>query len=924
MAKITVDGRIIEVDEAHNLLEALLGLGEDLPYFCWHPKMGSVGACRQCAVVQYMNEEDSRGRIVMSCMTPVTDGAIFSVQGEKAAGFRESVVENLMLNHPHDCPVCEEGGECHLQDMTVMTGHRDRNYRYLKTTFRNQNLGPLIGHEMNRCITCYRCVRYYDDYAGGKDLAAFASRDRVFFGRSESGLLENEFAGNLVEVCPTGVFTDKTLSEHYTRKWDLQSAPAICTGCSLGCNIIVSERYGQLRRVTNRYHGEVNGYFLCDRGRFGAQYVNSESRIPYCGIRNEDGIFEATKKEDALARIKQLIDKADSVIGIGSARASLEANFALQSLVGKDQFYSGLSTAESEISQLLLSVLRSDIHVPTLAEVESCDAVLILGEDTTNHAPRLALSLRQAARNEARSMATEARIPLWQDAAVRKLAQNRLSPIFLLTPDEDRLDDVSMPTRLSPVMIANAGFNIAHKIDEHFPAGIHDGFNIDEIAEVLSNAKNPLIVCGSSPGNPEIVKSAINVANALHRRGGKTNLLICTSGPNALAVSLLAEEPVADKHSIDNYIQDKQRQDKPSLEKVTADLAILLENDLEFSASRCANWLSNDTRLLVIDSLDNPLTSISDIVLPAATFAEAEGTYISNEGRAQRSFGAYKPKGDISPSWQWLVDICHDQSLLMDVGHIDDLLNKIAQDRPEISDITKAAPNARFKDHGQKVSRMTHRYSGRTAMLADISVHEPQQPSDDESALTYSMEGTNQTAPNAMRTYTWSPGWNSNQSINKFQAEIGGHLHHGDPGCRLFSSIAPVDLYTPVEVSDSSGNDLSIVRRWHIFGSEALSNQSPAIRSLAPEAYARMNQAMADSMGIKSGEGLRLEDEDVASPTLEVIIDESVSDGCVMIPVLATTRAYFETAATSELVKDESWTSPVPSSSKIITSDGVS
>jgi len=234
MARITVDGRVLEADESNNLLEALLGQGEDLPYFCWHPEMGSVGACRQCAVVQYMNEDDQNGRIVMSCMTAVTDGSIFSVQGEAAASFRQSVVENLMLNHPHDCPVCEEGGECHLQDMTVMTGHRDRTYRHLKTTFRNQYLGPFIGHEMNRCITCFRCVRFYQDYAGGDDLSAFASRDRVYFGRSDDGVLENEFAGNLVEVCPTGVFTDKILGEHYTRKWDLQSAPAVCTGCSIG------------------------------------------------------------------------------------------------------------------------------------------------------------------------------------------------------------------------------------------------------------------------------------------------------------------------------------------------------------------------------------------------------------------------------------------------------------------------------------------------------------------------------------------------------------------------------------------------------------------------------------------------------------------------------------------------------------------
>jgi NADH-quinone oxidoreductase subunit G len=159
MATIRIDGRTYEVEAGKNLLETCLSLQLDLPYFCWHPAMGSIGACRQCAVVQYRDEEDTRGRIVMGCMTPVTDGALFSLSGDKARQFRQDIVESLMLNHPHDCPVCAEGGECHLQDMTVMVGHRDRHYRGQKNTHRNQYLGPLLNHEMNRCITCYRCTR---------------------------------------------------------------------------------------------------------------------------------------------------------------------------------------------------------------------------------------------------------------------------------------------------------------------------------------------------------------------------------------------------------------------------------------------------------------------------------------------------------------------------------------------------------------------------------------------------------------------------------------------------------------------------------------------------------------------------------------------------------------------------------------------
>ena len=225
----------------------------------------------------------------MACMTPAADGTRISIDDPEAREFRGSVIEWLMVNHPHDCPVCDEGGECHLQDMTVMTGHDYREFRFRKRTHRNQYLGPFINHEMNRCIQCYRCVRFYREYAGGRDFDVFGAHDHVYFGRHDDGVLESEFSGNLVEVCPTGVFTDKTLKEHYTRKWDLQTAPSVCVHCGLGCNTIPGERYGMLRRIRNRYNGAVNGYFLCDRGRYGYEFVNSARRLRQPLLRDQRG-----------------------------------------------------------------------------------------------------------------------------------------------------------------------------------------------------------------------------------------------------------------------------------------------------------------------------------------------------------------------------------------------------------------------------------------------------------------------------------------------------------------------------------------------------------------------------------------------------------------------------------------------------------
>ena len=179
MPTLYIDNKPYDISSGKNLLETCLTLGLDLPYFCWHPALGSVGACRQCAVKIYKDENDSKGRIVMSCMEPVTNNQRISIDDIEAKDFREMVISWLMTNHPHDCAVCDEGGSCHLQDMTVMTGHNYRDYRFTKRTHKNQYLGPFINHEMNRCIQCYRCVRFYKDYAGGNDLDVFASRSNV-------------------------------------------------------------------------------------------------------------------------------------------------------------------------------------------------------------------------------------------------------------------------------------------------------------------------------------------------------------------------------------------------------------------------------------------------------------------------------------------------------------------------------------------------------------------------------------------------------------------------------------------------------------------------------------------------------------------------------------------------------------------------
>jgi NADH-quinone oxidoreductase subunit G len=649
MATIHVDGKDLEVDGADNLLQACLSLGLDIPYFCWHPALGSVGACRQCAVKQYTDENDKRGRLVMSCMTPATDNTWISIEDEEAKVFRASVVEWLMTNHPHDCPVCEEGGHCHLQDMTVMTGHNERRYRFTKRTHQNQELGPFIAHEMNRCIACYRCVRFYKDYAGGTDLGVFGAHDNVYFGRVEDGVLESEFSGNLTEVCPTGVFTDKTHSERYNRKWDMQFAPSICHGCSSGCNISPGERYGELRRIENRYNGSVNHYFLCDRGRFGYGYVNRKDRP------RQPLLLESQAKLSLDAALDKAADllRGRNIVGIGSPRASLESNYALRELVGAAHFYSGMEAGELRRVRQVLDILNnSPLPVPSLREVEDHDAVFVLGEDLTQTAARMALALRQSVKGKAEAMAEAMRVQPWLDAAVKNIGQHEMSPLFIASLTATKLDDIAEEcAHAAPDDLARLGFAVAHAIDASAPAvtGLDpEALALAQrIAEALLAGKRPLIVSGTSLGNDALLQAAANIAKALHAQGKAGSLSMIVPEANSLGLAMLGGE------SLDDALA--------ALTSGAADAVVVLENDLytRVAASQVDAALAAAKVVIVADHQRTATSERAQLLLPAASFAEGDGTLVSQEGRAQRFFQVFDPayldaSNLVHEGWRWL------------------------------------------------------------------------------------------------------------------------------------------------------------------------------------------------------------------------------------------------------------------------------
>lgn len=408
-----------------------------------------------------------------------------------------------------------------------------------------------------------------------KIFGVYGAHDNLYFGRETDGVFESEFSGNLIEVCPTGIFIDRTHSERYNRKWDMQFAPSVCQQCSVGCNISPGERYGELRRIENRYHGEINHYFLCDRGRFGHGYVNREDRPrqPWQRVVLETGQEKNILDVDgALDLAANALRECKRIIGIGSPRASVEANFSLKQWLGADNFFSGTSAAKQALVEQALAILQNTpARTPSLRDMERADAILVLGEDVTQTAPRIALALRQAVKNKGLQMAAANKISEWQAEGVKDITQHEKSPLFIASFADTRLDDVAETSaRLAGDDIARLGFAVAHEIDSSAPAVSHlsdeQSRLARRIAGALLAAEKPLVVSGTGCASMAIMQASANVAAALHAKGRKAEIALCQPEVNSVGVAMLGGDSVEKALAL--------------LESGEADGVVVVENDI--------------------------------------------------------------------------------------------------------------------------------------------------------------------------------------------------------------------------------------------------------------------------------------------------------------------------------------------------------
>ncbi len=659
MPKIIIDDREIEVAAGTKVIEAAERLGIMIPRFCYHPALGSVGACRVCAVKFLQGPVKG---VQMSCMIDAGDGMVVSTGDKEAVEFRKYVIEWLMLHHPHDCPVCDEGGHCLLQDMTVSGGHGLRRYSGNKRTYTDQYLGPLLQHEMNRCIHCYRCARFYQEFSGYRDLGAMQSANRTYFGRFDDGVLQSPFSGNLSDICPTGVYTDKP-SRFFGRRWDYERNPALCINCSLGCHTIVNCRYRQVVRQEARFSTAVNGHFICDRGRYGFFYAGHKQRPWRASIDGEaadiDRVFDVLQQ-----RLKSVMNKAGSraIACAGSLRNSVETQAMLQRVCQLNGWRAPAYFVDSAVLQKVQSAifgLTADLVV-SLGEIKSADFIVAAGADPVNEAPMLAMALRQAQRNGAAVGIIDPR-PIFLPLTFEHLAVN--------------LDAIN--PLLSAIVKAAIDGDAAKEFDRSVWQFYSDHEKISAITKKLMNSRRPIIICGTDTVHRKTPALAAEQALVLQAAGKKVGLFYLMPGANAFAAGLFSDETA----SFETLIED--------IEQGTVQALILVESDLFWrfpDRRRLEKALEQLELLVIMDYLNSTAAQKAHIFLPTSTVYESGAIFINQEGRLQavrqaqrggipitragagdhppRVYGAGTVGSEAKAAWQILAELAEIESHL--------------------------------------------------------------------------------------------------------------------------------------------------------------------------------------------------------------------------------------------------------------------
>jgi NADH-quinone oxidoreductase subunit G len=651
---IVVDGREIPAIEGEMLHDAARKGDVEIPVFCYDPKLGDpVGACRMCLV-----EVEGIPKLQTSCSTPVRDGMVVHTRTEQVKHAQSAVVEFLLVNHPLDCPVCDKGGECPLQDISYGWGHGKSRVIDEKRHFQKPvELSPLVAIDRERCILCYRCVRFSQEISEDEQLQLLERGDRTFVGTFDDRPYVAPFHGNITDLCPVGALTNYTY-RFRARPWDIEQAGSVCTLCPSQCNVSFTVRDEKVKRVIARDNAEVDDGWLCDRGRYGFEMFEAPERVsgPRLKGRGDVGWEEAVAKAAEILRtgadwsvdhpmsgssVQSTATGVAAIVGDASNEEAYLVQRLLREALGSPHVDSRPARGPERATLVRLAQPSISARV---RDIDDADAILVLGTDPLHSSPILDLRIRKAIRRNGAKLAVATERPTALDGGAE--AVFRYAPggaTSFLTQLNVVLTDVGAPSSLAS----------GAKRSEGVPTSV---------ADTLRSAEKIVIVWGERVGREQgAVEGLLDLAETLglEKKDG-SGLLEIPDFANARGLREVGCLPDAGPGLSETAAGMSTEQIRAALISGELSSLILFGADplRDFPDTKAWEEALTAADFVVCFSMhENATTAKADMVFPLETHAEKDGTVTHPDGRLQRVRPSASRPGDIRPGWLVLSEL---------------------------------------------------------------------------------------------------------------------------------------------------------------------------------------------------------------------------------------------------------------------------
>ncbi|XP_032921047.1 NADH-ubiquinone oxidoreductase 75 kDa subunit, mitochondrial [Catharus ustulatus] len=621
--EVFVDGHPVLVNPGTTVLQACEKAGVQIPRFCYHDRLSVAGNCRMCLV-----EIEKAPKPVAACAMPVMKGWNILTNSEKSRKAREGVMEFLLANHPLDCPICDQGGECDLQDQSMMFGSDRSRFRESKRAVEDKNIGPLVKTIMTRCIQCTRCIRFASEVAGVDDLGTTGRGNDMQVGTYVEKMFMSELSGNIIDICPVGALTSKPYA-FTARPWETRKVESIDVLDAVGSNIVVSTRTGEVMRILPRLHEDINEEWISDKTRFAYDGLKRQ-RLTQPMIKNEKGVFVYASWEDVLARVAGVLQAVEgkAIAAIVGGLVDAEALIALKDLLNRVNCDT-LCTEEIFPTAGAGTDLRSNYLLNTkIAGVEEADVLLLVGTNPRFEAPLFNARIRKSW--------------LHNDLKVALVG----SPVNL-TYTYEHLGE-------SPQIL------------QDIASGKHP------FSEVLNHAKKPMVVVGSA---------------ALQRDDGAAiHAAVSTIAQNARARSGTgADWKVMNiLHRVASQVAALDLGFKPGVEAIRKNppkVLYLLGAD---SGCITRKDLPKDCFIIYQGHHGDVGAPMADIILPGAAYTEKAATYVNTEGRAQQTRVAVTPPGMAREDWKIIRAVSELAGLTLPYENLDEIRKRLEEVSPNL------------------------------------------------------------------------------------------------------------------------------------------------------------------------------------------------------------------------------------------------